>query len=96
MEKESDNTHPLLDVLISRTEQGFNTSKYRKPTFTGEYLNFNSHHPYSVKKGIVRCLQHWAKVIIGDPETLDKELVSISSTLQRQQPHPQKTGIGGY
>ena len=82
MEKESNNTLPFLDVLISRTEQGFKTSVYRKPTFTGQYLNVNSHHPHSVKKGIVRCLQHRAKVISGDPETLDKELVSISSTLQ--------------
>ena len=55
MEKESNNTLPFLDVLISRTEQGFKTSVYRKPTFTGQYLNLYSHHPYSVKKGIVRC-----------------------------------------
>ena len=27
---------------------------------------------FSVKKGIVRCLQHRTKIISGDPETLDK------------------------
>ena len=42
------------DVLVTRTEQGFRSSVYRKPTFTGQYLNFKSHHPYTVKKGIVR------------------------------------------
>ena len=41
------------------------------------------HRPYSVKRGIVRCLQLRAKVISGDPGTLVKELVSISSTLKR-------------
>ena len=82
MEKESNNTLPFLDALISQTEQGFKTSVHRKPTFTRQYLNFNSHHPYSIKKGIVHCLQHRAKVISGNPETLDKELVSIISTLQ--------------
>ena len=83
MEKESNNTLPFLDVLICRTAQGFKTSVYRKPTFTGQYLNFNSHHPYNVKKEIARCLHHRAKVLSGDPGTLDKELVNISCTLQR-------------
>ena len=64
MEKEQDNKLPFLDVLVTRTEQGFRSSVYRKPTFTGQYLNFNSHHPYTVKKGIVRCLQHRAKTLV--------------------------------
>ena len=55
MEKEQDNKLPFLDVLVTRTEQGFRSSVYRKSTYTGQYLNFNSHHPYTVKKGIVRC-----------------------------------------
>ena len=63
MEKEQDNKLPFLDVLVTCTEQGFRSSVYCKPTFTGQYLNFNSHHPYTVKKGIVRCLQHRAKTI---------------------------------
>ena len=63
MEKDQDNKLPFLDVLVTRTEHGFRSSVYRKPTFTGQYLNFNSHHPYTVKKGIVRCLQHRAKTI---------------------------------
>ena len=63
MEKDQDNKLPFLDVLVTHTEteQGFRSSVYRKPTFTGQYLNFNSHHPYTVKKGIACCLQHQAK-----------------------------------
>ena len=45
MEKEQDNKLPFLDVLVTFTEQGFRSSVYRNPTFTEQYLNFNSHHP---------------------------------------------------
>ena len=51
MEKEQDSKLPFLDVFVTR-----------KPTCTGQYLNFNSNHPYTVKKGIIRCLQHRAKI----------------------------------
>ena len=66
MEKESNSTFPILDVRISRTEQGFETSVYLKPAFTGQYLNFNSHHPYIVKKGISSAY-NTEQVISGDP-----------------------------
>ena len=44
--KKQDNRLFFLDVLITRTEQGFRSSVYRKSTFTGQYLNFNSHYTY--------------------------------------------------
>ena len=69
MEKEKDNQLAFLDILITHTECGFKTSVYRKPTFTGQYLNFDSHHPYSVKHVIARCLQHRAQTISSDSHT---------------------------
>ena len=81
MEKEQDNKLPFLDVLVTCTEQGFRSSVYRKPTFTGQYLNFNSHHPYMVKKGIVCCLQHQAKTISSDT---DEEMISLRHNLHRK------------
>ena len=81
MEKEQDNKLPFLDVLVTRTEQGFRSSVYRKPTFTGQYLNFNSHHRYSVKKGIVRCLQHRAKTISSDCDAYQEEMISLRHNL---------------
>ena len=83
MEKEKDNKLPFLDVLITRTEQGFRSSVYRKPTFTGQYLNFNSHHPYTVKKRIVRCLQHWAKIICSDTDEYQEQMISLRHNLHR-------------
>ena len=41
-EKESNNSLPFLDILISRSENGFKTSVYHKSTFSGAYSNFNS------------------------------------------------------
>ena len=77
LEKEHDNKLPFLDVLVTRTEQGFRSSVYRKPTFIGQYLNFNSHHPFTVKKGIVRCLQHRAKTISSDTDAYQEEMISL-------------------
>ena len=55
---------------------------YRKPTFTGQYLNFNSHHPYMVKKGILCYLQHRAKTISSDTDAYQEE-ISLRHNLHR-------------
>ena len=83
IEKEQDNKVSLLDVLITRTEHGCSTSVYSKPTFTGQYLNFHSHHPCNVKKEIVRYLQYRAKAISSD-EVYRKEMDSLKETLRRK------------
>jgi len=47
----------FLDVLVSRTDEGnLSTSIYRKPTHTNQLLDFNSHHPVSVKRSVVSTL----------------------------------------
>ena len=56
-------------------------SVYRKPTFTRQDLNFNSHHPYMVKKGIVRCLQHQAKTSSSDTDAYQEEMISLRHNL---------------
>ena len=81
MEKEQDNKLPFLDVFVTCTEQGFSSSVCHKPPFTGQYLNFNSHHPYEVKKGIVRCLQHQAKTINSNTDAFQEEMISLRHNL---------------
>ena len=83
MEKEQDNKLPFLDVLVTCTEQGFRSSVYCKLTFTGQYLNFNFHHPYTVKKGIVCCLQHRAKTISSDTDAYQEEMISLRHNFHR-------------
>ena len=55
-EIESDSTLPFLDVLITKNDDGhLSTSGYRKPTFTGLYLRWDSFVPKEYKKGLVKC-----------------------------------------
>ena len=86
MKKEQDNRLFLLDVLIIYTEQGFRSSVYQKPTFTEQYLNFNSHHPYNAKKRIVHCAQHWAKAINSDSDAYQEGMKSFRDNLHHNYP----------
>ena len=52
---EDKSTLPFLDVSIDRTD-GFTTSVYRKPSFTGLFTNFDSFIPLSFKRGLVYTL----------------------------------------
>ena len=57
METEKDNKLAFLDTAVLREPDGrLSTSVYRKPTHTDQYLAYDSHHPQSVKRGIVKCL----------------------------------------
>ena len=41
-EKEKGKCLPFLDVYVERTDVGLETSVYRKPTFTGQYLRYGT------------------------------------------------------
>ena len=43
-------------ISHKRTRRRHTTSVYRKPTHVDQYLEYDSHHPLSVKRGIVKCL----------------------------------------
>ena len=83
MEREKDHSLPFLDVRVERTEHGFSTSVYHKPTSTGRYLNFESHHPDWIKRGIVKCLQHRVQTVSTDEQKKNKELSRLTDTMQR-------------
>jgi len=56
-EVEQDGKLPFLDILLERTDSGgLKLCTYRKPTHTGQYLNFSSHHPVEHKTSVVRTL----------------------------------------
>ena len=65
---------PFLDVLVERVvDGGFITSVYRKPTFTGMCLQFDSFCPVKYKIGLIRCLVNRA-LRICSVEKLSGEL----------------------
>ena len=56
-EEEQDNKLSFLDVLLTQTTDGsIVTSIYRKPTFSGLYMKWDSFVPKSYKKGLVNSL----------------------------------------
>ena len=72
----------FLDALITRIDQGFSISMYQKQTLTEQYLNFNSHDPWIINKGIACYLQHWAKAISND-NVYQEEMDRLRDTLHQ-------------
>jgi hypothetical protein len=72
MEKEVDNTINFLDVKINRgIDDSISTSTYRKPTFTGVMLNWNSLTSIKYKKGLISCLlDRSAKICSSETQKL--------------------------
>ena len=71
---------PFLDILIKKSNNGFLTSLYRKPSFTGQYLHFQSFCSKRRKINLVRTLYHRACMICS-PEMLKTETEKIKKIL---------------
>ncbi|XP_074026482.1 uncharacterized protein [Leptinotarsa decemlineata] len=70
-------------VSVKRTDTKWETSVYRKPTHTGQYLNHESNHHQSTKRGIIKTLLDRAFGLCNMEEGLEKELDIIKNDLQR-------------
>ena len=82
-EMENEHRLPFLDLMIYRRENGtLSFSIYRKPTFTGNYLNFDSYHPIAHKRAVVKSLVDRAKNLC-DEDTYSNEIKIITSNLCR-------------
>ena len=57
-EKEKGKCLPFLDAHVERTDIGFKTNAYRKPTFTGQYLRWESFSPLKRKTTLISALVH--------------------------------------
>ena len=74
METEKDNKLAFLDTAVLREPDGrLTTSVYRKPTHTDQYLAYDSHHPQSVKRGIVKCFYEHAKRLVTKSSVISEE-----------------------
>jgi hypothetical protein len=77
-DEEDDNTLPFLDVLVERKNNSFITSVYRKPTFDGQYIPWDSFCPKKRKVNLISCLVHRALKICS-PSKLEDEIKTIHS-----------------
>jgi len=55
MEPEGDRLN-FLDITIIKQNNTLIFDWFRKPTFSGRFLNFNSHHPFTHKRGTIYSL----------------------------------------
>ena len=75
MEEEINNTLSFLDVQVTRQTDGLlTTSVYRKPTFSGLFLKWDSYVPKQFKKSLVLGFINRAWKICSTYELFDKEL----------------------
>ena len=58
----ADGSMPFLDTLVAPKSDGsLETTVYRKPTHTNQYLQWDSHHAITNKYSIISTLLHRAK-----------------------------------
>ena len=70
----------FLDVLITRVGSSFNTSVYRKPTFSGLYSHYESFMPRSYKAGLLYTLLHRAFILCSTWESFHEEVCTLRHT----------------
>ena len=73
-------TRPFLNVLIEKNDHEFVTSVYRKPTFTGQYIRWNSFCSVKRKTNLISTFVHRALVICSE-SILQNELSNIRTIL---------------
>ena len=82
-EEEHNNKIAFLDISITRVGNELQTSLFRKKTFSGVYLNFNSHLPSEYKKGLLYTLLYRAYNICPNYTNLHQEIVYLKSVWQK-------------
>ena len=73
---------PFLDTLVTiQPDNTFNTTVYRKPTHTDQYLHWDSNHHITAKQSVYNTLAHRAKTVSSTQDNLQKELSHIKTAL---------------
>ncbi len=84
MERSRDNMLAFLDCLVEREVDGtFNTSIYRKPTHTDQYLLFDSCHPLEHTLGVIRTLVYRADTVCSTECRVQSEKTHIKEALRK-------------
>ena len=81
-EKESNGELAFLDTLLKQNNGKISVLEYRKPTHTGQYLHYSSHHQTFCKESVVPSLLNRAYSIITNKDGLTKENARIKQVLK--------------
>lgn len=82
-ESETNNSFNFLDVNITRSGDKFETSLYRKPTFSGVYCNYESYLPSEYKVGLVSTLLFRIYHICSSMKNVHCEIENLKSILSK-------------
>ena len=82
-EEEQDNKISFLDISITRVGNELQTSLFRKKTFSGVYLNFNSHLPDTYKRGLNDTLLYRAYNICSNYFSFHEEINYLKTVWQK-------------
>jgi hypothetical protein len=58
------------------------TEVYRKPSHTGQYLNFKYNHPLQVRRGLIHSVHNRASTICQERKDMFKEISNLRCDLQ--------------
>ncbi|XP_067674987.1 ligand-gated ion channel 4-like [Haliotis asinina] len=90
IETEHKNQLPFLNVLVFRTPcNQLQTSVYRKPTHTDQYIHYKSNHPPKVKTGVISTLTRRAKNICST--NLHEEIEHLRKVFVERNQYPPET-----
>ena len=79
LKKKHDGKLPFLDILVERTELGFETRLYQKSTFSGQYIPWESFSPRKRKTNLIVTLVH--RALICTKNKLKQEIHFIKKIL---------------
>ena len=81
-ETENENCISFLDIKITRDNNKFMTSVYRKPTFSGVFTNFGSFIPKSYKYNLLFTLLHRAFKLCSNFERFHQEIDKLKTIFE--------------
>ena len=82
-ELENNNKLPFLDVLVTRTDDGFVTDLYRKNTFSGVFTNFFSFLPIQFKASLVSTLLFRCQQLTSSSQKFHEEVMRLRMILAK-------------
>ena len=83
-DNKEDGAIPFLDNIVKPEADGkLSTTVYRKPTNTGQYLQWDSHHHLSAKFSVIHTLSHRAQTVCSNPDLLHKEKIHLRNVLMQ-------------
>ena len=79
-----DRSIPFLDTIVKPEADGtLSITVYRKPTYTDQYLQWDSHHHLSAKFSVIHTLSNRAKTVCSKPELLQQEKDHLRKALTK-------------